>query len=193
MHVSLDGFAAGPQGEMDWINMDEELFAHVGKRIALTDTALYGRLTYQLMESYWPTAADKPNASQHDKNHARWYSKARKLVLSNSLSGEGLENTTVLRGPLQESIQAIKQSTPGEQDEILLFGSPGATHALMKENLIDGYWLFVNPIVLGQGIPLFTEHMSTCKLKLLNTHTFNSGVVELNYIKEKLCTPATHS
>lgn len=185
MHVSLDGFVAGPQGEMNWIKADDELFARVGKRIGQTDTALYGRVTFQMMEGYWPTAGDKPNASQHDKEHSQWYSKARKLVLSNSLSGKGLENTKILRGPLQESIHAIKQSIPGEQDEILLFGSPGATHALMKENLIDGYWLFVNPVILGKGIPLFTDHMSTCKLKLLNTHTFSSGVVELNYINQQ--------
>ena len=62
MHISLDGFVAGPNGEMDWIKVDEEIFDHVGKRISKVDTALYGRVTYQMMENYWPTAANKPTA-----------------------------------------------------------------------------------------------------------------------------------
>jgi dihydrofolate reductase len=63
MHISLDGFVAGPNGEMNWIKVDEEIFDHVGKRVGQTDTALYGRVTYDMMEGYWPTAADKPNPS----------------------------------------------------------------------------------------------------------------------------------
>ena len=70
MHLSLDGFVAGPNGEMDWIKADEEIFDHVGKRISQGDTALYGRVTYQLMESYWPTAANKPNTTKHDMEHS---------------------------------------------------------------------------------------------------------------------------
>jgi dihydrofolate reductase len=60
MHISLDGFVAGPNGEMNWIKVDEEIFDHVGKRISEGDTALYGRITYQMMENYWPAAGDKP-------------------------------------------------------------------------------------------------------------------------------------
>ena len=71
MHISLDGFVAGPNGEMDWIKADEELFAYVGQRISKGDTALYGRVTYQMMENYWPTAADKPNATSHEREHSK--------------------------------------------------------------------------------------------------------------------------
>lgn len=60
MHISLDGFVAGPNGEMNWIKVDQEIFDYVGKRISEGDTSLYGRVTYQMMENYWPTAADKP-------------------------------------------------------------------------------------------------------------------------------------
>ncbi|MCW4468547.1 dihydrofolate reductase family protein [Flavobacterium sp. MFBS3-15] len=66
MHISLDGFVGGPNGEMDWIAINKEIFDHVEKRINTGDTALYGRITYDMMESYWPTAADKPDASTHD-------------------------------------------------------------------------------------------------------------------------------
>lgn len=92
MHISLDGFVAGPNGEMNWITVDEEIFDHVGERISGTDTALYGRVTYQMMEAYWPNAGDKPNASKHDINHSKWYNRAHKIVLSKTMNDAGLTN-----------------------------------------------------------------------------------------------------
>lgn len=179
MHISLDGFVAGPKGEMDWIKVDEEIFDYVGKRISEGDTALYGRVTYEMMENYWPTAADKPTASKHDIEHSKWYSKVRKVVLSKTMNEAGLTNTKIISDKLADSINEIKQQTG---QDILLFGSPTATHSLMQQNLIDGYWLFVNPIILGRGIPLFEGIKDKTKLKLLNTKQFASGVTELNYI-----------
>jgi dihydrofolate reductase len=182
MHMSLDGFVAGPKGEMDWIKVDEEIFDHVGKRISEGDTALYGRVTYQMMESYWPGAGEKPGASRHDIEHSKWYSGVHKVVLSKTMKGENLPNTTIISDNLSERINEIKQH--GDKD-ILLFGSPTATHSLMQLNLIDGYWLFVNPIILGKGIPLFTDIKDKIKLKLLTTRPFTCGVTELNYIVER--------
>ncbi|GAA3983824.1 dihydrofolate reductase family protein [Mucilaginibacter dorajii] len=179
MHISLDGFVAGPNGEMNWIKVDEEIFDYVGKRISEGSTALYGRVTYQMMESYWPTAADKPTASKHDIEHSQWYKKVHKVVLSKTLEDADLPNTTIISDNLLNSINEIKQQPGGD---ILLFGSPTATHSLIQLNLIDGYWLFVNPIVLGQGIPLFVDIKDKIKLNLLNTRQFTCGVTELNYI-----------
>jgi dihydrofolate reductase len=178
MHISLDGFVAGPKGEMNWIKVDEEIFDYVGQRISASDTALYGRVTYEMMESYWPTAGDEPTASKHDIDHSKWYKKAHKVVLSKTMKDEGLTNTTIISDNLTESINELRKQ---EGEEILLFGSPMATHALIQLNLIDGYWLFVNPIVLGQGIPLFVDIKDKIKLKLLNTRQFTCGVTELNY------------
>jgi dihydrofolate reductase len=182
MHISLDGFVAGPNGEMNWININEEIFDHVGKRIGQTDTALYGRVTYQMMENYWPTAGDKPNASKHDREHSKWYEQAHKIVLSHSLKDSVLPNTTIISDNLADNIQKIKQATGGGSEEILLFGSPRATHALMQQHLIDGYWLFVNPVILGEGIPLFTGGKEKTKLKLVSTRPFSCGVTELSYL-----------
>ncbi len=179
MHISLDGFVAGPNGEMDWITVNDEIFDHVEKRISTGDTALYGRVTYDMMESYWPTAADKPDASRHDINHSKWYEKVHKVVLSKTMEGTGLPNTTIISDNLLENLNQITQRS-GE--DILLFGSPTATHALIEQGLIDGYWLFVNPVILGQGIPLFTNVKNKTKLKLVSTQQFTSGVTELNYI-----------
>ena len=182
MHISLDGFVAGPNGEMNWIKVDEEIFDHVGKRIGETDTAMYGRATYQMMENYWPTAADKPNASKHDIEHSAWYKKASKIVLSQTMKGAVLPNTTIIGDNLADKIKEIKQT---EGNEIALFGSPTATHALIEQNLIDGYWLFVNPIILGRGIPLFTGIKDKVNLQLLNTRQFKCGVTELNYVVDR--------
>lgn len=178
MHISLDGFVAGPNREMDWIKVDQEIFDHVGKRISKGDTSLYGRVTYELMESNWPTAADKPKATKHDIEHSKWYGKVHKVVLSKTMKDKGLNNTTIISDNLSDRIKEIKGNG---DNEILLFGSPTATHSLIQQNLIDGYWLFVNPIVLGQGIPLFADIKDKIKLKLLTTRQFNCGVTELNY------------
>ena len=187
MHISRDGFVAGPNGELDWVKIDQEIFDNVGKRIGEGDTALYGRVTYQMMESYWPTAGDKPNASKHDIEHSKWYSQVHKVVLSRTLKEAGLTNTTIISDNVSDRIHEIKQQAG---PEILLFGSPTATHALIQLNLIDGYWLFVNPIILGRGIPLFEDvnpdsYREKIKLKLLTTRQFTSGVTELNYIVDR--------
>jgi dihydrofolate reductase len=185
MHISLDGFVSGPNGEMDWIKVDDELFDYVGERISKSDTALYGRQTYQMMEDYWPTAADKPAASKHDIEHSSWYKKAHKIVVSKSLKNEVFANTEIICDKISERINQLKLSKIDESDEILLFGSPTTTHLLLQHNLIDGFWLFVNPIILGQGIPLFTNIKDKIKLNLLNSRHFTSGVTELNYTVDR--------
>ena len=183
MHISLDGFVAGPNGEMNWIKVDEEIFDHVGKRIGEGDTALYGRVTYQLMESYWPTAADKPNPTRHEIEHSKWYKNVHKVVLSKTMKDKSLANTTIISDNLADRINELKQQ-PGK--DVLVFGSPTATHSLIKLDLIDGYWLFVNPIVLGQGIPLFVDIKDKIKLNLLpTTRQFTCGVTELNYTVDR--------
>ena len=181
MHISLDGFVAGPKGEMNWIKVDEEIFDHVSNRIGEIDTALYGRVTYEMMESYWPTAAEKPNPSKHDIDHSKWYSKAHKVVLSKTMKDADLANTTIISDNISEGIAELKsRPTSGASEDILLFGSPTTTHSLIQLGLIDGFWLFVNPIILGEGIQLFVDIKDKIKLKLLTTRQFTSGVTELS-------------
>jgi len=181
VHVSLDGFVAstakGPAG-LGWISISADLFEYVEQRIQQTDTALYGRTTFEMMESYWPTAADKPDASSHDHNHSRWYKTARKVVLSKTLLEKNHVNTQIISSNLSDEINKLKH---GAGSDILMFGSPSATHALMAENLIDEYWLFVNPILLGQGIPLFKNIKDKTALMLVNSKIFPSGVACLQY------------
>jgi len=178
MHTSLDGFVAGLNGEMDWISLDEALFDFVATMTDKADAALYGRVTYDMMQSYWPTAGEKPNASKHDKEHSAWYNKVSKIVLSKTISEKGLDNTIVISDHLAEHINKIKKQ---EGKNILIFGSPSASHSLMSHGLIDEFWLFVNPILLGKGMPLFKDVTETTNLKLIESKTFPCGVIALHY------------
>jgi dihydrofolate reductase len=178
MHTSLDGFVAGLNGEMDWINIDDEIFDFVATMTDKADTALYGRVTYEMMQSYWPTAGEHPNASKHDKEHSAWYSKVSKIVLSKTIREKGLDNTTVISDQLADNINKIKKQ---DGKNILIFGSPTASHSLLSHGLIDEFWLFVNPVLLGQGILLFKDVIETTKLKLIETKTFSCGVIALHY------------
>ena len=127
MHASLDGFVGGPKGEMNWIKIDDELFDFVGKIVGQADTGLYGRETYQMMESYWPTAGDKPNASKHDIEHSQWYKRVDKVVISNSMKGSKIPKFQIISGDINEDIGQLKQK---EGKDILMLGSPSASHAL---------------------------------------------------------------
>lgn len=178
MHTSLDGFVAGPKGELDWANIDDELFDFVATMTAKADTALYGRVTYEMMQGYWPDAGKKPNASKHDKEHSAWYNNVSKIVLSRTISNEGLVNTTVIGDQLADNINKIKNQSG---KNILIFGSPSASHSLLSQGLIDEFWLFVNPVLLGEGIPLFKGVTERTKLKLIETKTFSCEVIALHY------------
>jgi dihydrofolate reductase len=181
MHVSLDGFVASTDegnASLGWISLSDDLFEYVDQQIQQTNTALYGRVTYQMMESYWPTATEQPNASTHDHTHSRWYKTARKIVLSNTLQNQEHPDIQIISSHLSDDINKLKRSAGSE---ILVFGSPGATHALMAENLIDEYWLFINPILLGQGIPLFKNIKDRTALTLVKSKLFDTGVVFLHY------------
>ena len=180
MHTSLDGFVAGLNGEMDWIKVDEAMFDFVATMTDQADTTLYGRVTYDMMQAYWPTAGEKPNATRHDKEHSSWYNSVSKVVLSKTMPEAGLINTRIIGDKLSENITELKQQ--GGKN-ILIFGSPGASRALLNQGLIDEFWLFVNPIILGKGMPLFIDLTGTTILTLVESKPFPCGVIALHYEK----------
>ena len=180
MHTSLDGFVAGLNGEMDWINLDDAMFDFVATMTDQADTALYGRVTYEMMQSYWPKAGEQPNATKHDIEHSTWYNKVSKIVLSRTIHETGLHNTTVTSDQLSDNRNKLKQQ---EGKNILIFGSPGASQSLLNQGLIDEFWIFVNPVILGQGVPLFKNITGTTKLELVESKTFACGVIALHYGK----------
>lgn len=186
MHSSLDGFVAGLNGEMNWISFDEDLFDFVGTMTDQADTALYGRVTYEMMQNYWPNAEKKTNATKHEKHHSAWYNQVAKIVLSKTLNENKLEKTKVISDDLSVNINRIKNQ---EGKNILIFGSPRASHSLLSLGLIDEFWVFVNPVLLGQGIPLFKNVNEITKLKLQETKTFSCGVIALHYKKAEVTEP----
>jgi dihydrofolate reductase len=101
-----------------------------------------------------------------------------KVVLSKTMKGTDLPNTKIISENLSNEIRSLKQQNG---KNILIFGSPTAVHSLMKENFIDEYWLFINPVLLGEGIPLFKGIEERKKLKLLENKVFSSGVACLHY------------
>ena len=177
-HITLDGFVAGPQGEMDWIHIDDEMFDVVGDLTKTADTALYGRATYQMMESYWPTACEQPEATRHDIEHSNWVNKATKIVFSRTLKETSWNNTRIISENINAEIRGLKNK-PGEN--MLMIGSPGIAQTFMQLKLIDEYWLYLNPVVLGNGMRLFNDVHEKMNLKLVESKNFNAGVMGLHY------------
>jgi len=152
----------------------------VGTLTDQADTALYGRVTYQMMENYWPTAGVKPNATKHDIEHSLWYNRVTKIVLSKTIKEIGQKNTKVISEDISVNINKLKQQ---DGKNILIFGSPSASNSLLQKGLVDEFWFFVNPILVGQGIPLFNDISESVKLSLIETKTFDIGVIALHYSK----------
>ncbi len=177
-HTTIDGFVADADGGLGWASLSEELFSYVGQRIGAASTALYGRKTFEMMEGYWPTAADQPYATKHDIEHASWYKTVHKVVISNTLPSGTPNGPTVIGENLASEIKQLRDGTDGE---IPMFASPTAAHELMAQDLVDGYWLFVHPVILGSGTPLFVAPHSFAKVRLVDSHAFENGVVCLDY------------
>jgi len=182
VHISLDGFVAGPKGELDGFDAGEENLEFVCKLTEEADTALFGRISYKLLDSYWPTARDNPNATNGEIAYSTWYNNAKKIVISKTITAQNLINTTIISKNISNEIIKIKEQTG---KNILIFGSPTISQSLMQPDLIDSYWIFVNPIIFGQGIPLFAGLTNKLKLKLLTTKQFSNGEIALHYIVDR--------
>jgi dihydrofolate reductase len=178
MHVSLDGFVTGQCGEMNWITMDDEIFEDAIALAATTDTVLYGRTSYQMMESYWPTVLANPRATKNELHHAQWIEDIQKIVFSTTLDKAYWNNTRLIKKNITEEIKKLKHQ---QGKSMTIFGSPRLTHSFMESGLIDEYRINVNPVILRTGIPLFKNINSRINLKLLKAKTFNSGVLGLAY------------
>ena len=177
-HISLDGFVAGPKGELDGFESAAENLDFVCQLTEDADAALFGRISYQLLDNYWPTAKDHPGATKEEVDYSNWYNKARKIVISRTMAKQGLDNTTVISENIPVEISKIREE---KGKDILIFGSPSVSQLLMRHELIDSYWIFVNPVIFGQGIPLFAETTNRIKFKLLATKQFANGELALNY------------
>jgi len=173
-YVTLDGFFAGPKGEIDWFVWDDETVSSSKELMASIDTILFGRVTYELMAGYWPTAS--PPAE--DPGIINFMNNSPKIVFSRSLAKPDWNNTHVVKEINQDEVRKMKQ---GSGRDMVIYGSGSIVSTLTRWGLIDEYLLFVNPVVLGSGKPMFIGMQNKVDLKLLGTRAFQCGVVLLRY------------
>jgi dihydrofolate reductase len=181
-HISLDGFMAGPGGDMDFIVFNDELADHTYPLIETCDLAVYGRVTYELMEGYWPTAGDAPDAGAHTKSHARWYKGVKQIVASRTLAASKKPNVRVVGDGIVDALRAEKQKAGGD---IMIFGSPTLTRALAAADLVDEWRLTLQPVIVGGGLPLFEKHEKRTRLELRSSKTFATGVIAVHYTTKR--------
>jgi len=175
INMTLDGFC-----DHTAMIADEEIHQHYTELLSNADTLLYGRITYQLMESYWPTVVKNPTGIKSMDEFAVTIDKIPKIVFSNTLQHVEWKTAKLAKRGLKEEVSELKQSRNGGSKDILV-GSPGLIVALMNLHLIDEFQLSVQPTVLGSGLPLFKNINDRIDLKLLKTKTFGCGAVTLYY------------
>lgn len=181
IHLSLDGFSAGPNDELDWISYDEDLEQSAHALHDITDAVIWGRNTYQGMAGYWLTVPGNPESTPAELEHARFLQNSTKIVVSRTLDRVewgGAQNTVLIKDNIAEEINKIKQQ-PGK--DIWFLGSTKLAQTFMQLDLIDEYRFNINPIVMGQGKSPFTDVTRKFSLKLLDSRTLKSGVVILRY------------
>jgi len=178
--VTLDGFIAGPNGEMDWVGetYDDAMANYESDLVNSADTLLLGRVTYQSFAGSWPHVPDNPDASEGEKDYARRLNSMRKVVFSRTLASVDWNNSTLLREVVPEEINKLKQEPGGD---MLIYGSASLVQELTNLGLIDEYQVLVHPVILGGGKPLFRDIKNQVKLSLVKSKTHPSGVVVLFY------------
>lgn len=176
MLVSLDGFIEAAGGDLSWSVPDEELHRHFNELERAIDINLYGRRLYETMAAYWPTADEDPAASQVEIEYARIWKEMKKIVFSTTLKEVGW-NSHLVRDNIAEEVNRLK-AQPGKD---LSVGGAGLAATFMQLGLIDEYRLYVHPVILGSGKPMFPPLSDRVDLKLVETRTFGSGVVLLRY------------
>jgi dihydrofolate reductase len=170
--ITLDGFFAGPNGELDWAHRrDPEWDAFVSGNASGGGVLLFGRVTYGMMVSFWPT----PQAKATLPEVAEGMTRHQKVVFSRTLKEPGWQNVRVVSGDLLEEVRRMKRE-PGP--DLVILGSGSIVAQLSEARLIDEYQLALNPVVLGKGRSLFT---SAIALKLKRTRAFANGNVVLWY------------
>lgn len=176
MSVSLDGFFAGPHGELDWQSIDDELHSHFNEVLSTMGAFLDGRVTYELMAEYWPTADQDPASTAPTVEFASIWRNMPKIVFSRTLQRADW-NATVVRDVVAADIIELKAQPGGD----LVVGGADLAATFMRDDLIDEYRLYIHPTVIGQGMPLFRASDATIGLRLIETRTFGNGVVLLRY------------
>lgn len=182
MQITLDGFIAGPNGELDWMTFstDERIAKRVNELTDSSDTILLGRKMTDGFIDYWTSVLENPESEEYA--FARKMIDIPKVVFSKTVTESKWINTTVAKDDLTEEVEKLKNS---EGKDILVYGGANFVGNLIKHNLIDEYHLIVNPVAIGNGMSVFGDSYKTLNLKLINSESFSSGEVELFYAPRK--------
>jgi dihydrofolate reductase len=176
MSVSLDGFMEGPDRELDWHMVDDELHRHFNEQLGAMGAFLDGRVTYELMAGFWPTADADPASTAPMVEFASIWRDMPKIVYSRTLDRADW-NATVVRDVVPEEVMELKVQPGGD----MVLGGADLAATFMRLDLVDEYRLYVHPIVLGQGKPLFRPSDTRIDLRLAEARAFGNGVVLLRY------------
>ncbi len=178
--ITLDGYIEGPHRELDWVIADDELHDFYSRLLKNADMILYGRVTYELMLSYWPTATLNSSIPESMIRFADTLNPMPKMVFSTTLKNAGW-NTRVVDSFIPEEIKKMKSQ---EGRDILLGGGASIAQAFMQHGLIDEYQLLVQPVAIGSGKPLFNGIHDMVKLNFKWSQPFLSGAIALCYRPE---------
>ncbi|WP_407554956.1 dihydrofolate reductase family protein [Streptomyces sp. Pv4-95] len=176
MQLSLDGYFEGPHREIDWHMVDDELHGHMNEELRTMGAFLSGRVTYELMADFWPTADSDPDSTPLMVEFAGIWRDMPKVVYSRSLERADW-NTTIVRDVVVEEVEELKAQPGGD----LALGGADLAAAFLRHDLVDEYRIYVHPVLIGRGRPLFRESDATVPLHLAETRTFGNGVVLLRY------------
>lgn len=175
LSVSVDGFFEGPDGDISWALVDEEVHRHFNDVLGRMSCFVEGRVVYQMMEAFWPTADQRPDSTEAMREFARIWRETPKLVYSRTLDAAG-PNATLVRDVVPGEIRERAARAGGD----LSVGGADLAAAFQRHGLVDEYWIYVHPVAIGEGRPLFARG-SHLNLQLVETHAFGNGVVRLRY------------
>ena len=177
INVSLDGFADHTVA----VAADDELHEFFSDLLDETDVALFGRVTYQLMESYWPHAHEDPKATKGELEFAHKINAVPKIVFSRTLQEANWNNTRLVKENMVKEVVNLK----GQTGKNISLGGISISQEFISLGLVDEYWLVLQPVLVGKGRRLFDGLNNRANLKLLDSRIFRSGVVALHYLSQK--------
>lgn len=177
--VSVDGYMEGPNRELDWHMVDDEVHRHMNEWLGKAGAFLEGRLTYELMTDFWPTADQDPAAAPTVIEFARIWREMPKIVYSRALELAD-PNVRVVREVVPAEVMALKTEPGGD----LVVGSADLAAEFIRHGLVDEYRVYVHPVVIGRGRPILRPFDAKIPLRLVETHTFGNGVVLLRYERD---------
>ncbi|MET7780049.1 dihydrofolate reductase family protein [Streptomyces mirabilis] len=182
MSVSLDGFIEGPNREIDWHRVDAELHRHFNVEVRKLGGLLEGRVTHELMADFWPTAdqdPDSPDSTPETVEFAGIWRDIPKYVYSRTLERADW-NTTIVREVVPDEVRALKEQPGGD----LGLGGADLAAAFLRHDLVDEFRVYVHPVLIGGGKPLFSETHTPTGLRFVETRAFGNGVVLLRYERD---------